>query len=68
MRKIKMAKQLFIWVNIEIFKLIIYFLILFSLFKASFRGHLEIVSLLINNERCNINEKDVDGHAAFHLG
>jgi hypothetical protein len=30
-------------------------------------GHLEVVRLLINNERCNINEKDNDGYTALRL-
>ena len=31
-------------------------------------GHLEVIRLLINNERCNINEKDEDGQTALHKG
>jgi hypothetical protein len=41
---------------------------MFLLFKASENGHLEVVSLLINNERCNINEKYNDGYTALHYG
>ncbi len=50
--------------------LINYFVLnfIFLLFKASERGHLEVVRLLINNERCNINEKDNGGRSALQLG
>jgi ankyrin repeat protein len=41
---------------------------IFLLFKASESGHLEVVRLLINNERCNINEKDNDGRTALQWG
>jgi ankyrin repeat protein len=41
---------------------------IFLLFKASKNGHLEVVRLLINNERCNINEKDNIGRTALHYG
>ena len=36
------------------------------LFKASRLGHHEVVRLLINNERCNINEKDKSDQTALH--
>ncbi len=41
---------------------------IFLLFKASNRGHLEVVRLLINNERCNIDVKDNDGYTALQAG
>ena len=41
---------------------------MFLLSKASAEGHLEIVGLLINNERCNINEKDKNCFTALHYG
>jgi ankyrin repeat protein len=53
-------------VNIE--TEIISFLFYYLLFKAIWRNHLEIVRLLINNERCNINEKDENGKTALHIG
>ena len=50
-------------------KLIISFLFYFLFFKASREGHLEVVGLLINNERFNcLNEKDKYGDTALHLG
>ena len=66
MRKIKLEKQLYIRVNIE--NAIILFYFIFYYFKASGQGHLEVVHLLINNERCNINEKDKVGKTALHSG
>ncbi len=62
----KMEKQLYLLVNIE--TAIISFLFYYLLFKASDQGHLEVVRLLINNERCNINEKVTDGYTALHYG
>jgi hypothetical protein len=53
-------------VNIE--TEIISFLFYYLLFKAIWRNHLEIVRLLINNERCNINEKVTDGYTALSIG
>jgi ankyrin repeat protein len=41
---------------------------IFLLFKASKSGHLEVVRLLINNESCNINEKDKYGQTALQWG
>ncbi len=41
---------------------------IFLLFKASESGHLEVVRLLINNERCYINEKDKYGYTALQRG
>ena len=41
---------------------------IFLLFKASESGHPEVVRLLINNERCNINEKDNDSYTALDYG
>jgi hypothetical protein len=61
-----MEKQLYIMVNIE--TEIISFLFYYLLFKASGQENLEVVRLLINNERCNINEKVTDGYTALHLG
>ena len=42
-------------------------MIFFILFQASLQGHREVVSLLINNERCDINEKEEDDQTALHL-
>jgi ankyrin repeat protein len=53
-------------VNIE--TEIISFLFYYLLFKASGQGHLEVVRLLINNERCNINEKNEGGETALYIG
>jgi ankyrin repeat protein len=53
-------------VNIE--TEIISFLFYYLLFKASYFEKLEVVRLLINNERCNINEKDKDGRTALSIG
>ena len=65
-----METQLYIWVNIGIFKSIISFeFYLLLLFKAVHSGHHEVVRLLINNERYNINEKDgTFGQTALHRG
>jgi len=46
----------------------LFYFILFLFYKASGQGHLEVVHLLINNERCNINEKDKVGKTALHSG
>ncbi len=41
---------------------------IFLLFKASESGDLEVVRLLINNEGCNINEKDNYGYTVLQRG
>ncbi len=62
----KMEKQLYILVNIE--TEIISFLFYYLLFKASGQENLEVVRLLIKNERCNINEKNENGKTALSFG
>ena len=37
-------------------------------YEASEERHHEVIRLLINNERCNINEKDEDSQTALHKG
>jgi len=66
MRQIKLEKQLYIRVNIE--TAIISFLFYYLLFKASYFQKLEVVRLLINNERCYINKIDKDGKTALYIG
>jgi len=53
-------------VNIE--TAIISFLFYYLLFKALMRGRIEVGRLLINNERCNINENNVYGETALYIG
>ena len=48
-----------------ILKLIILFILLF---KASQGGHDQGVYLLINHPKCNLNDKNIVGHTALHLG
>ena len=43
-----------------------YFIHLF--FKASQRGHIQVVSLLLNHPKCNLNDKDKNGLTALHWG
>ncbi len=66
MRKLQVDLQLYIMVNIE--NEIISFLFYYLLFKASWEVHLEVVRLLIKNERCNINEKNENGKTALYIG
>ncbi len=50
-------------------KCVIWFNLIFLIFKASERGHHEVVSLLINNDKIDcINEKTENGYTALHFG
>ncbi len=49
-------------------KFIISFDYISVLFKASIGGFHEVAGLLINNEKCDINEKDFCDRTALHLG